>query len=232
MNAEEIARALGGRRSGKGWVAKCPAHQDKRPSLAIDEGSNGKVLVVCRAGCSQADLIDTLRQRGLWPEPHTASLVQAHGAGPKATPVEWEPVLPVPDGTPSPDFKGLLGAEPSVFWDYQDSRGRLLGYVARLDRADGKAILPVTWCCAGETTAWRVKAFPEPRPLYGLPQLAERPKAPVIVVEGEKVAVAASKLFLRRAVQPVIRLGEAVPARVNRIEEFLHSRGAGHHGWR
>ncbi len=60
MNAEEIARALGGRRSGKGWLAKCPAHDDKRPSLAIDEGSNGKVLVVCRAGCSQADLIDTL----------------------------------------------------------------------------------------------------------------------------------------------------------------------------
>ena len=106
MNAEEISRALGGRRSGKGWVAKCPAHQDKRPSLAIDEGSNGKVLVVCRAGCSQADLIDTLRQRGLWPEPHTASLVHAHGAGPKAINALARPrntALPASDAkTPSP----------------------------------------------------------------------------------------------------------------------------------
>ena len=197
MNAEEIARALGGRRSGKGWVAKCPAHNDKHPSLSIDEGRDGKVLVVCRAGCSQAALIDTLRQRGLWPEHRPGEAhVHAHGAGPKATPVEWTPVLPVPDGTPSPGFKGLLGAKPAAFWDYQDSRGRLLGYVARLDRADGKAILPVTWCRGGDATpAWRVKAFPAPRPLYGLPQLAERPDATVLVVEGEKVVVAASQLF-------------------------------------
>jgi len=68
MNAEEIARALGGRRSGKGWLCKCPAHKDKHPSLSVDEGRDGKVLVVCRAGCSQADVIDALRDRGLWPE--------------------------------------------------------------------------------------------------------------------------------------------------------------------
>ena len=198
--AREIVHALGVRRSGKGWLAKCPAHKDKHPSLSIDEGSDGKALVKCRAGCSQDDVIDALRGRGLWPEPHTtapkaASTVAMRTAMPKAPDVEWTPVLPVPDGTPSPDFKGLLGAEPSAFWDYQDSRGRPLGYVARLDRADGKAMLPVTWCCAGETTAWRVKAFPAPRPLYGLPQLAERPDAPVLVVEGEKVVVAAAQLF-------------------------------------
>ena len=100
------------------------------------------------------------------------------------------------DGTPSPGFKALLGTKPSAFWDYQDSRGRLLGYVARLDRADGKAILPITWCRGSNgTTAWRCKAFPAPRPLYGLPQLAERPDAPVLVVEGEKVVVAAAQLF-------------------------------------
>ena len=81
MNAEEIARALGGRRSGKGWVAKCPAHQDKRPSLSIDEGSNGKALVKCHAGCSQADLIDALRKRGLWPEPRAGARPAAPGAG-------------------------------------------------------------------------------------------------------------------------------------------------------
>ena len=69
ITAREIVRALGGRRSGKGWLAKCPAHKDKHPSLSIDEGGDGKALVKCHAGCSQADLIDALRQRGLWSEP-------------------------------------------------------------------------------------------------------------------------------------------------------------------
>jgi len=35
MNAETIARALGGRKVGAGWTARCPAHDDWNPSLSI-----------------------------------------------------------------------------------------------------------------------------------------------------------------------------------------------------
>ena len=34
------------------WKARCPAHNDRSPSLSIREGDDGRVLVLCRAGCS------------------------------------------------------------------------------------------------------------------------------------------------------------------------------------
>lgn len=40
------------KKNGKGWVARCPAHEDRAPSLSINEGLNGKVLLYCHAGCS------------------------------------------------------------------------------------------------------------------------------------------------------------------------------------
>jgi hypothetical protein len=54
MTAEGIAKALGGRRAGDGWMARCPAHDDREPSLSIRQGEDGKVLVRCDAGCEQA----------------------------------------------------------------------------------------------------------------------------------------------------------------------------------
>jgi hypothetical protein len=39
------------RRSGSGWLAKCPAHDDKKPSLSISAGADGRVLLHCFASC-------------------------------------------------------------------------------------------------------------------------------------------------------------------------------------
>lgn len=66
MNAEGLARALGGRRSGRTWLACCPAHDDREPSLAVRDGDDGRVLVHCHAGCEQKYVIDVLRGLGLW----------------------------------------------------------------------------------------------------------------------------------------------------------------------
>jgi uncharacterized protein (DUF927 family) len=63
--------------------------------------------------------------------------------------------------------------------------------VARFDEPGGKVVLPLTYRDAGGGPRWQWQAFDEPRPLYGLEQLAERPSAPVLVVEGEKAADAA-----------------------------------------
>ena len=65
MKAEIIAKALGGRKAGAAWMARCPAHDDRDPSLSIQD-ANGKVLVRCHAGCDQARVIAKLRSRGLW----------------------------------------------------------------------------------------------------------------------------------------------------------------------
>ena len=66
MSAEALAAALGARRVGAGWMAKCPAHEDNTPSLAIREGRHGTALVRCHAGCDQADVIAALRGLGVW----------------------------------------------------------------------------------------------------------------------------------------------------------------------
>lgn len=38
-------------RAGKGWSARCPAHDDQRVSLSICESADGRALVKCTAGC-------------------------------------------------------------------------------------------------------------------------------------------------------------------------------------
>jgi hypothetical protein len=67
MTTETIVRALGGHRAGATWMARCPVHEDRTPSLSISAGKGGKVLVRCHAGCDQRDLIAALQKRGLWP---------------------------------------------------------------------------------------------------------------------------------------------------------------------
>jgi len=68
MTAETIAKALGGRKAGSGWTARCPAHDDRTPSLSIRDAEDNKVLVRCHAGCDQERVITALRTRGLWAE--------------------------------------------------------------------------------------------------------------------------------------------------------------------
>lgn len=67
MRADHLAKELGGRRVGGGWMARCPAHDDQNPSLAIQQTADGSVLIHCHAGCSQHDVIEALKSRGLWP---------------------------------------------------------------------------------------------------------------------------------------------------------------------
>jgi hypothetical protein len=45
MNAASIAHALGGRKSGGGWTARCPAHDDRTPSPSSCDADDGNVLV-------------------------------------------------------------------------------------------------------------------------------------------------------------------------------------------
>jgi hypothetical protein len=42
------------------WTARCPAHNDKGPSLAIREASDGRVLLHCFAGCETLNVVQAL----------------------------------------------------------------------------------------------------------------------------------------------------------------------------
>jgi len=70
MTADFIAGALEARRSGSCWMTRCPAHDDHNPSLSIRE-VDGKVLLHCHAGCSQRDVIEAVKAKGLWQPEHT-----------------------------------------------------------------------------------------------------------------------------------------------------------------
>lgn len=57
-----LSRLDGVRASGRGWVAKCPAHTDRSASLSLAEGRDGRALVKCFAGC---EVLDVVRAVGL-----------------------------------------------------------------------------------------------------------------------------------------------------------------------
>lgn len=114
----------------------------------------------------------------------------------KRTP--WSPVLPVPADAGEPPVAHIKRGRPEHMWCYRDSLGQVLGYVWRFATSDGgKEVLPLTWCLH-ETTGkgdWRGISFPEPRPLYGLHELAAKADSTVLIVEGEKCADAARAAF-------------------------------------
>jgi CHC2-type zinc finger protein len=48
------------KQTGSGrWIACCPSHQDKSPSLAIRD-DNGKILLRCFAGCSVFEIVSAI----------------------------------------------------------------------------------------------------------------------------------------------------------------------------
>jgi len=49
------------RRTGDGYLARCPAHDDHHPSLSIAKGRDGRILLHCWAGCSTAAVLAALR---------------------------------------------------------------------------------------------------------------------------------------------------------------------------
>jgi len=90
-------------------------------------------------------------------------------------------------------------------WPYPDADGTIRAYVVRFDLPDGsKDVRPLRFLPPDNQPPdllnprhWRWKGWtaPEDVPIFNLHLLARRPNDPVLIVEGEKTAVAASKLF-------------------------------------
>jgi putative DNA primase/helicase len=105
-------------------------------------------------------------------------------------------VSPCPSGAPEPAMRHKEYGEPSDKFTYRDADKNVLGYVARFDTPSGKQILPYTvWKMSDGKLRWRWKQWTDPRPLLNLHGLAQRPDATVLVVEGEKAAREAHRLF-------------------------------------
>jgi putative DNA primase/helicase len=135
--AEDIARALKGRRRGAGRVCKCPAHDDHHPSLSVAETRDLKTLVKCWSGCRQDDVLDALRRRGLW-EGKARQTLQA--GRPRALVAERETSLK--PGDPMKTFRNAgLFTRRSPAGRYLETRGIKLSE----DAASNLRFAPALW---------------------------------------------------------------------------------------
>ena len=66
LNRLEKVKSKG---SGR-WIACCPSHEDKSPSLSIAEVDDGRILIHCFAGCDSQSVLASigLDMNDLFPE--------------------------------------------------------------------------------------------------------------------------------------------------------------------
>jgi AAA domain len=86
---ENLVERLQAKRSGDGWIALCPAHDDHKPSLSIREGSDGRALLKCHAGCTLDAVLSAsgLTKQDLFQE----STYRQNGNGDRPTPrFDWK----------------------------------------------------------------------------------------------------------------------------------------------
>lgn len=191
------------KRCGKNWIARCPAHDDRRASLSIGIGDDGRVLIHCHAGCTPEAVASAL---GL----ALADLMPADGGriGRSANP---RPIQKVSKSKHREDDQEVYATSHdaigelehrygpySATWTYHDANGEPVGMIVRWDTAGGKDIRPVSKTAKG----WIIGGMPEPRPLYRLPELLARPSERAYVCEGEKAADAATTIGLLATTSP------------------------------
>ncbi len=209
VNREALDRAKtllpawlpGGSWRGAEWVALNPKRKDtKAGSLSINSSTGKWKDFASKDG--GADLIALYAwANGLGQAEACKALAGEFGikvdgkAETKAEPAPRypRPILPVPEGVPA--LGRRTGEEGR--WEARDAEGRLLLVRVRTPHpVNGKAVITWTWCETGPGMAeWRAKAPEKPLPLYGLDRLARNPEARVLVVEGEKTADAAERIF-------------------------------------
>ncbi|MDX2146588.1 MAG: hypothetical protein SFZ23_03620, partial [Planctomycetota bacterium] len=89
------------KRAGAGWSCRCPAHDDRNPSLSIGVGDDGRALVNCHAnhGCT-ADKITAaigLTVADLFPDDPSRRNGQATKTRRVSASTETRPVVPAGD---------------------------------------------------------------------------------------------------------------------------------------
>jgi len=66
MTAAQIAQAYDGKKSGDGWLIRCPSlsHHDKKSSCSIKDGNKQPIVATCYAGCEWKDIEQGLIHAG------------------------------------------------------------------------------------------------------------------------------------------------------------------------
>lgn len=199
-------------RSGRGWSARCPAHNDRNPSLSISEGSEGQALVHCHAGCGFDDIVEAigLQTNEMFPVACDTSRVPARSK-PKSVARDnghaWKPTSRSSTTKPAkvyPDEKAaqgaveaMIGSRADCAWEYHDPQGELIGVILRFDLPDGKQIRPIS----RQKHGWVLTGMLPPKPLYALREIIDSSEL-VYVCEGEKACDAARAIGLVATTSP------------------------------
>lgn len=146
------------RKSGAGFMARCPAHDDGKASLSVATGTDQPVIFHCHAGCAPEDIVSKL---GL----------------------DWETLSAPRDDQTSADDWTPAGPAVAVY-DYRDESGSLLFQVLRTAKKDFRQRVPDPSAKSG----WTWKLGDTRRVLYRLPRVldAVRTGREVWITEGEK----------------------------------------------
>ena len=181
MNMSDLlSRLKNVSKASGGWKACCPAHNDRSPSLSITEGSDGRILIKCHAGCTAQQVVAAmnLTMADLFPV-STDTFNFPAIAGKSARTAQYRSKKPMRE---------------TSFHPYKKD-GQLHAGVFRFDPADGsggKQYVPVHSTPDGGAVGDPLDCWP----LYRLEEIQAHPDEPVFLVEGEKAADALAELGL------------------------------------
>ncbi len=142
--SRSIVDFLDGQKEGQEWRCRCPVHGGR--SLCVTE-RDGRILLICRAGCPQREVISELKRLGLWggatsyeaplPEPEPANDSERNADRVSDL---WNESLPITSGDPVhsylknrgivlPEYPEDLRTHPALPYWMQNDNGKpiLLG---------------------------------------------------------------------------------------------------------
>jgi len=191
------------------WEARCPAHDDRTPSLSISLAPEGHLLVHCHAGCDTKAVMSAvgLEMGDLFPSSSASSSGPSSPASFSRSPSTPSPAPSTPAPSKKADPEKSATAKPpsrpntpltktgrsrrlTDTYDYYDAQGTLLYQVVRFDPKGFRQRRPNP---KGGWT-WSVKGIE--RVPYFLPEMLEAigEGHPIVIVEGEKDAETALQM--------------------------------------
>ncbi len=142
------------------WIARCPAHADRKPSLSIKRGADRQALVYCHAKCALDDVLAAMNP------PMTTADLFPRGTHPNGSAIRRNSERKIVET-----------------YDYVDTFGVLLYQVVRYEPKDFRLRRPD----ADGGWTWNIKGVE--RVLYRLQEVTRAPNHCMIyVVEGERDA--------------------------------------------
>jgi putative DNA primase/helicase len=160
--------------SGGGFTARCPAHDDRKNSLSVGEGDDGRVLIRCHAGvgCPPEQIVASLRLtiRDLFPD----------------------------DGQPPRPAAAPAARRIVATYDYHAADGCQRFQVVRYEPKSFRQRQPD----GNGGWIWNLRGIEDP-PLYHPPELIAEPNRWVALCAGEKDADRVRSLGLLATTVPM-----------------------------